>query len=84
MPRMTEAQRNAINAPVLALQVYQTDGAAGFYYYNGSSWQLLNGNYGANQDLSNLSDHVAVNSSLIPQVSGAIDLGGFEHEWKGL
>lgn len=84
MPRMTEAQRNAINAPVIGLQVYQTDGAAGFYYYNGSSWQLLNGNYGANQDLSNLSDHVAINSSLIPQVSGAIDLGGFEHEWNAL
>lgn len=84
MPRMTEAQRNAINVPVTGLQVYQTDGATGFYYYNGNSWQMLNGNYGANQDLSNLSAHVAVNSSLMPQVSASIDLGGFEHEWKDL
>ncbi|HPI06643.1 MAG TPA: hypothetical protein PLM41_09685 [Saprospiraceae bacterium] len=37
-PRMTQAQRNAIAAPATGLLVYQTDGVAGFYTYNGASW----------------------------------------------
>ena len=41
VPRMTEAQRDDINSPsnpATGLMIYQTDGATGFYYYNGSSW----------------------------------------------
>lgn len=38
IPRMTAAQRNAISFAVTGLMIYQTDGTAGFYYYNGSSW----------------------------------------------
>jgi len=38
MPRMTNAQRLAIETPAAGLMIYQTDGTAGFYYYNGSSW----------------------------------------------
>lgn len=37
-PRMNEAQKNAISSPATGLLVYQTDGTAGLYYYNGSSW----------------------------------------------
>jgi hypothetical protein len=43
VPRMTEDQRNIINSPsnpATGLMVYQTDGATGFYYYNGSSWEV--------------------------------------------
>jgi hypothetical protein len=38
VPRLTETQRDAISVPATGLMIYQTDGTAGFYYYNGSSW----------------------------------------------
>ena len=38
VPRMTAAQRDAISPAATGLMIYQTDGTAGFYYYNGSSW----------------------------------------------
>ncbi|GAB3833427.1 hypothetical protein [Hymenobacter jeollabukensis] len=37
-PRMTAAQRTAISTPAQGLLVYQTDGTAGYYYFNGTSW----------------------------------------------
>jgi hypothetical protein len=37
-PRMTAAQRGNIPSPAAGLMVYQTDGTAGLYYYDGSSW----------------------------------------------
>lgn len=40
-PRMTSAQRSAINSPATGLIVYQTDGIPGFYYYTGSAWVVL-------------------------------------------
>jgi hypothetical protein len=41
VPRMTETQRDAISPAAIGLMIYQTDGTAGFYYYNGSSWATL-------------------------------------------
>ena len=38
IPRMTQAQRTAIAGPALGLSVYQTDGIAGFYYFDGALW----------------------------------------------
>ncbi len=43
IPRMTTAQRNAITSPATGLMIYQTDGTAGFYYYNGSAWTAIGG-----------------------------------------
>jgi len=37
-PRMTASQRNNIPSPAAGLMVYQTDGNAGLYYYNGTAW----------------------------------------------
>src|SRR5690242_14057221 len=38
IPRMTQAQRNAIHTPAKGLLIYQTDNNPGFYYYDGSAW----------------------------------------------
>lgn len=46
IPRMTASQRTAITSPASGLLVYQTDGTAGFYYYNGTAWATLNGTAG--------------------------------------
>jgi BclB C-terminal domain-containing protein len=41
IPRMPEAMRLLILSPATGLLVYQTDGAAGFYFYDGVVWQPL-------------------------------------------
>jgi len=38
IPRMTQAQRNAIGSPATGLMIYQTDNNPGFYYWNGTAW----------------------------------------------
>ncbi len=52
IPRMDQAQRDAISSPATSLMVYQTDNTPGFYYYNGSSWVST---FGA-QAINDLSD----------------------------
>lgn len=41
MPRLTQAQRNAISTPATGLIIYQTDNVPGFYYYNSANWVKL-------------------------------------------
>lgn len=53
VPRMTAAQRTAIASPATGLLVYQTDGTAGFYFYNGA-WTSLSGG-----SADNLGNHTA-------------------------
>ena len=46
VPRMTEVQRDDINSssnPAIGLMIYQTDGASGFYFWNGSAWTKIDG-----------------------------------------
>lgn len=40
-PRMTAANRSAIVSPVAGLVVYQTDGTAGLYQFNGATWSQV-------------------------------------------
>ncbi len=44
MPRVTQAQRDAISNPATGLLLYQTDNSPGFYSYNGSSWTPVGAN----------------------------------------
>lgn len=46
--RMTQAQRNAIVSPAISLLIYQTDGSAGFYFYNGTNWLPIHANLTGN------------------------------------
>jgi len=41
IPRLTALQKSAIATPAAGLLIYQTDGTAGFYYFNGSAWSPL-------------------------------------------
>lgn len=41
MPRMTQAQRDAIATPATGLMIFQTNNTPGFYYYTGSAWQAV-------------------------------------------
>lgn len=38
-PRVTAVQKSAIASPATGLLVYQTDGAAGYYFWDGTKWQ---------------------------------------------
>jgi hypothetical protein len=51
IPRMTQAERNAIASPANGLMVFQTDGVSGFYYYE-SLWKLIGSNYVESQNLN--------------------------------
>jgi hypothetical protein len=44
IPRMTQAQRNAIANPAEGLMVYQTDETTGFWYFSAGSWLSLTNN----------------------------------------
>lgn len=50
IPRLTSAQRSAINNPATSLLVFQTDGTPGFYYYNGAAWVNLTNGYTVNSN----------------------------------
>lgn len=41
VPRMTQAQRDAITGPATGLLIYQTNNSPGFYYFNGTIWVSL-------------------------------------------
>ncbi len=41
IPRMTNAQRNAIVSPATGLMIFQTDATSGFYYWDGATWQAI-------------------------------------------
>lgn len=46
IPRMTDADKTAIIAPATGLLIYQTDGTAGFYYYDGIDWVSISNGWG--------------------------------------
>ena len=80
VPRMTQLQRDAIASPATGLLIYQTDIIAGFYYYSGTAWTAV----GANTTLSNLNATTAINSNLLPNASGTLNLGSNAFKWNNI
>ncbi|MCP4439721.1 MAG: hypothetical protein GY810_12325, partial [Aureispira sp.] len=54
VPRMTEVQKTAIPVPATGLLIYQTDAAAGFWYFDGSAWQPISAAGGEFQSIGGL------------------------------
>ena len=50
LPSMSELERDAINNPTTGLLIFQNDGTAGFYYYNGTEWAMIGGGGSAEFD----------------------------------
>ena len=48
MPRITASERLTILDPAVGLQVYQTDGITGIYYFSISGWNLVGASTGVN------------------------------------
>lgn len=85
LPRMTQAQRDAITSPASGLLIYQTDATPGFYYYN-SGWLpfISSGSGSANASLSNLVSPTAISAHLFPDSNGKKNLGDTSAGWKSL
>jgi hypothetical protein len=71
VPRMTEDQKNTISSPVQGLLIFQTNGSAGFYTYDGTNWlHLISG-----------SSHGNVN---LVETSGTVSASAFVGDGSGL
>jgi hypothetical protein len=68
IPRMKAAERDLISPAATGLMIYQTDGATGFYYYNGSSWA----NVGYTEALVSANPDVAANTAKVGVTTHAI------------
>ncbi len=55
IPRMTQTQRDAIASPATGLLIFQSDNTSGFYYFDGTTWQLLT-NANTGQSIDDLND----------------------------
>lgn len=69
VPRMLSSDRSAITSPATGLLVYQTDGTAGFYYYNGSAWVALGSGGSATTDASLLTAGTLADARLSSNVT---------------
>ena len=68
-PRVTATERTGVVSPATGLIVYQTDGTKGFYYYDGTAWNLLT---------------VATSAVPYTGATGAVDLGAYDLTVNGI
>jgi hypothetical protein len=85
-PRMPQAQRLAIVTPAAGLLVYQTDGSAGLYNYDGASWSNFNAKIGGSGTANYVPAFTASgtlgNSALYSDASGNVGIGTTTPEAK--
>ena len=75
-PRMTAAQMTAIASPATGLIVYQTDGTAGLYQYNGTAWVSFASMSGLSTNYTPYWDGTKLVNSDLYRISGAGQTGG--------
>lgn len=82
IPRMTEAQRNAIVQPASGLLIYQVSNDSGFYYRRGGAWQPMAdnlGNHWLNRNLITDGKYISRsgdNVGILPMAYGAVRFYG--------
>lgn len=74
-PRMTQAQRDAITSVPTGLLIYQTDGTAGFYYYDGAAWTAIGGGGGGS---GTVNAGAALKAAYYPTAATTVD------DWIGV
>ena len=70
LPRMTLAQRNAINNPATSLLIFQLDDTPGFYYFDGTQWINLANSSSSGDGSSNGTGTGNQSKTLIYTVNG--------------
>ncbi|HWV29699.1 MAG TPA: exosporium glycoprotein BclB-related protein [Dyadobacter sp.] len=84
IPRITEASRLLILAPATGLLVYQTDGAAGFYYFDGAGWLPLKSTAGGSAIVPFASGTPITLTTLIGGITGTGSALGFGSSLDGI
>lgn len=67
LPRMTAAQRAAIQNPAQGLLVYQTDGSIGIYHFDGTHWRSLTTGF-----IPNAAGQSAVQTVMVSTVAASV------------
>jgi hypothetical protein len=68
-PRVTASEKAGIVSPATGLIVYQTDGTKGFYYFDGTAWNLLT---------------IATSAVPYSGATGAVNLGAYDLTVNGI
>lgn len=82
IPRMTDAQKNAITTPANGLMIYQTDGLAGFYVNTGTSaspaWTRVNSNWTrTGNDIAYTAGNISTTGAISGGNSSSSSISGF-------
>jgi hypothetical protein len=77
IPRMTNQNRLNIQDPAVGLIVYQTDGTAGFYYHNGTSWAAVSGSGGSDTNwLDDGTGNISNSNTGSVEIGNEMGIGG--------
>jgi len=69
IPRMNQAQRDAIVSPATGLMIYQVNNTPGFYYFNGSAWAAVGGSSNAGAQVALFATKTS-NAQVLPLGNG--------------
>ena len=76
IPRLTYIQKLLVSNPANGLLIYQTDGEAGFWYFDGTNWQPLKATYTFDNGLTETNGNAQLGGTLVKETT--IDLGNHD------